>query len=374
MAQNAGSALLFIFFLVSATIVGLYLLIYAARCILVVVQATAGGMDRVEWVDEPIVDWVSSSLALVGLVLIWLVPVGFLSRGLEGTWLTGYGVLRTIILAVPAIWLTFPIGSLSSLSAVSRWVFFRPVIASRMLLLFPWTVLFYLGSAVLGALALGSTYAAIMGGRGGLLLLAGPLAAAALLIYARMLGRLAWRIIQLGPLPVSPTRKPARARKAAPDQRPLVPVEVHDPWAMPQTEPEPLAGPRVHVSPTGLLEEENCDPYGLADDKAGTASQPEEPPSGQQRPLDPEEEDARCGYGTSEQDNPQARPEQPRRKKPRRKGGQRAVRKDPPGGLFWGVVGFPWYESSLGAWLWLSLGTTVLGGLLIGLLRFLPPV
>jgi len=376
MAQSAAETLLFIVFLVGATIIGFYLLAYAARCILTVVQGTAGGMDRVEWADEPIIDWASNSMALAGLVLIWLIPIGFLSRALEGTWLPGRGALRTILLAVPALWLTFPIGSLSSLSAVSRWAFFRPVIAGRMLRLFPSTLLFYLGSALLGALALVPMYVAIVAGRPWLLVLAGPLTAAALLIYARILGRLAWRIVQLGPLKVSEARKPALVRKPTPaaPQLPLAPIEVEDPWAGPQTAAEPVAAPRAHSSPTGLLEEENCDPYGLANDKGPTQPQQEEQPAVPQRPLDPEEEEARRGYGTSEEEEKDASPEPARRKKTRRKGAPRAGRKGPPGSSFGGVIGFPWYDTSLSAWVWLSLGTTLLGALLVGLVQFMPPV
>ncbi len=336
----------------TSTVLGVYLLAYATRCLLVVVQGTAGGMDRVEWPDEPVYDWAGQSLALVGLVLIWLVPIGFLARALGETWFPGGAVLRFLLLAGPALWLTFPIGALSSLSAVSRWVFFRPVIPGRMLKLFPSTLLFYLASALLLVLAVGPWYLAVFGGLPLLLLLAGPLSAAMLLIYVRILGRLAWRIVQFGPLKVSqPGQRQPPGKPASPKPRALHRlVQANDPWADPP-ELEPVVAPHKHRSPTGLLDEENCDPYGLADAREAAAPPEEEQPP-PRRPLDPEEEDARRGYEVPEEQHKPAVTKEPSRGRgPRRKGGPRPARKkSPPGSFFGGVLGFPWYETSLSAW------------------------
>jgi hypothetical protein len=374
MAGSMASTLMFICFLLASVISGFYLLAYAARCLLVVVNGTAAGQDRVTWPDEPIIDWVTQSLALVALVLLWLIPVGFLARALEDVFLPGQRILRTLVLAGPALWLFFPIGSLSSLSSVSRWGFFRPVILGRMLVLFPSTVLFYLISLVLLFLALGSLAVSILHGPPLLLILAAPLSAALFLIYARLLGRLAWRIVQLGPIKASrPAKRPTPRKVAAKPARPRQPeAEGQDPWSVPDPDPEPVIAPGAHRSPTGILDEENQEPYGLADPKQAAQPQPEAPQA-RQRPLDPEEEDARRGYGMAEGPKKDERKrDRTPRPRARRKGAQRPAK--PPGSAFAGVLGFPWYETSMGAWMWLSMGTLIMGLMLVGLIQFMPPV
>lgn len=365
--SGLAATLLFLVFLVGSAAIGLYLIAYASRCLLVVVHGTAGGQDRVTWPDEPILDWASHSLALVGLVFLWLIPVGFLSRALEDVLFPGQGVLRMLVLAGPALWLFFPIGSLSSLSSVSRWGFFRPVIVLRMLILFPSTLMFYLLSAVIVGLSLAMLGMSILRAPA-LLILTGPLSASLFLIYARLLGRLAWRIAQLGPMPTSEPDKRPSPHKAAP-KKPRVRqsgFEVQDPWATPE-DFEPVVAPGSHKSPTGLLEETNAEPYGLADP---AKPQPEELPASQ-RPLDPEEEEIRSGYQVAaEQRTKRGETARPSRKPLRRRVGQRSAK--PPGSAFGGVIGFPWYATSLSAWAWLSVGAVVLGFLLVGLVRFMP--
>jgi hypothetical protein len=287
-------------------------------------------------------------------------------------------VLRLFVLAGPALWLTFPVGALSSLSSVSRWAFFRPVIVARMFRLFPFTLLFYLGSGLLLPLALGPWYLAVFSGKAALLIVAAPLSAAGVLIYARLLGRLAWRIVQLGPLKERQPGKPALSRKPAASPRALHrKVVALDPWADPEEEqPEPMARPQRHRSPTGVLDDENCDPYELADPSQPEPAQPEAPPPSAPPALAPEQEDAHRGYGMSGEGEAKPEPgKELRRKGPRRRPGQRSGRaKSPPGSPWAGVLGFPWYDTSLSAWLWLTLGSALLGGLVLGAVQFLPPV
>ncbi len=368
MVGSVGQFLILFGFLISSVITGLYLLAYAARCILVVVQGTAGGSDRVVWPDEPIMDWATGALGLVGLVLLWLIPIGFLSRALEEVLFPGRSVARLLVLAGPLLWLYFPLGALSSLSSVSPWAFFRPVIAWRMLVLFPATAMFYLTSALVVGLGVLLLYLSIFL-LPFLLLLSGPVGAAFLLIYARMLGRLAWRIRQLGPLLVKEPAKPRRPAPARP-RHPRPQSRAKDPWNIPTGEPETVVAPGPHRSPTGILDEENADPYGVAD-PSQTAEPSEQDPPARQRPLDPEEEEVRQGYGMSAESKTETvSRERPQRGKLRRKKERRPAK--PPGTAFAGVLGFPWYETSMAAWVWLSLGTVVLGFLLVGLRQVMP--
>ena len=160
-AAQSGNAILFILLFVAVIIIGVYVLAYTARCVLVVFQGTALGEDNVTWPDEPIADWVGGSVHLVALILLWVMPIGFLARGLGSVWLERDPALRMLLLLVPGLWLLFPIGLLSSASTVSRWAFFRPVIVWRSAAIFSSTIVFYLATAFIWAWASGLWYGAL---------------------------------------------------------------------------------------------------------------------------------------------------------------------------------------------------------------------
>ena len=134
---SAGEAIFFMLLFVSLIVVGLYVLAYTAHCVLVVVQETGMGQDEVTWPSEPIQDWLGHAVLFVELLGIWLVPAGMAARMLRNVWLPDEGVLRVLLLAGPGLWLFFPIGLLSSLSASSRWVPFRWTIFCQFLASLP---------------------------------------------------------------------------------------------------------------------------------------------------------------------------------------------------------------------------------------------
>src|SRR5439155_26740069 len=108
-----------------SVIVGAYVLAYAAHCLLTVVEQTAAGAEQVTWPDEPAADWLSRAVFLAILLAVWLTPAGILARALREGLLPGEPGLRLLVLAVPGLWLLFPVGLLSSLSATSRLNVFR---------------------------------------------------------------------------------------------------------------------------------------------------------------------------------------------------------------------------------------------------------
>ncbi len=205
--SSAGSTLNFLTFLVASSIVALYLLVYGARCMLVVIEGTSAGWDRVKWPDEPVTDWLNKSLTLVGMAMLLLVPVGFLAAGLGNVWLPDEPIWRNFLVIGPALWLLFPIGAMSSLSAGSIVVLFRPIIVARMLRALPFTLVFYASSAVVLALAVVPWYLTVAGQITPLLLVTGPLSAAMLLIYARQVGLMGWKIVPHGPHRGTPRRQ-----------------------------------------------------------------------------------------------------------------------------------------------------------------------
>src|SRR5262249_51177491 len=158
--------------------------------------------DEITWPDEPIIDWLLRSVYLAVLLVIWLFPAGVLSRALSNVWLTHSGSLRLLLLAAPGIWLLLPFGLLSTLSANSPWVVFRPLIAVQMLRLFPSTVVFYLSSGLVLALGCALWYVALFVGVVPLVPVAAVVGGGLVLIYARLLGRMGW-LIQRLEVPVS---------------------------------------------------------------------------------------------------------------------------------------------------------------------------
>jgi hypothetical protein len=285
---NAGPAILFMLSFAASIIVGVCVLAYAARCVLVVVQETGLGQDEIIWPNEPYVDWLGHAVQFLELLGIWVAPAALTARLLRNVWLPDEAALRVLLLVGPGLWLFFPIGLLSSLSAQSRWVPFRWSIFVCFLRLAPAALLFYAQTAVLLGVAVVPWYCALFGGRSVLLPVAAVVSAAVLFIYARLLGRLACLIQRLP----APQRTPARAkaakrpqpqRKKTRKQKP----KVQDPWAVPEEEereqkirkrfpwakkPQDKPKPGYHVPSA-----EEIEGYGFAQEKPAAEPPPEKP-------------------------------------------------------------------------------------------------
>ncbi len=123
----------FVYMLVTAIIVTLLVVAYAMHCLLVVVRDTADGNDEVTWPAEPFQDWAGAALHLVVVIAAWLAPVGLLARALRKEWLPDDDALRFLLLAVPGLWLLFPVALFSSLSGSSPWFVFRPIVVWKLL-------------------------------------------------------------------------------------------------------------------------------------------------------------------------------------------------------------------------------------------------
>ena len=321
---NVGIATFFMLSLVAELIIGLYVLAYAMHCLLVVVRDTGDGNDEVIWPTEPFQDWVGGALHLVVVVVVVLAPAGILSRSLSKQWLQDDPTLRFLILAVPALWLLFPVALFSSLSGSSRWFVFRPVVVWNLLRAAPFTAAFYLASALLAAAVGALGYAALLTNWGIFLVpVAAAGVAAGFLMYGRLLGRLAWRMGRLSTGWRKGTKKP-RPRVGG--------VQAQDPWAMPEeARPEPL--PEQETTPYGKTRQ-RVKGYGLAPE---APAKPPEPP-------------------------PETKPQPERVERPRRADPQ-------PGPPFLGVIAFPWYERSRKAWLLLTLGFLATGAIGFVILR-----
>jgi hypothetical protein len=282
-------------------------------------------------------DWLGGSVHLVLLVVMLLVPFGLTAHVLRTSWPIDGG-LRFLLLAVPGMWLLFPVGLLSSLSATSRWVFFRPAILGRLLQLFPTTVGFYLLTAMLALAAAAIWYGALFTGHGWLLLPAALVGSAALLIYARLLGRMALLIHRLNPVEsaaAKPARKKPRKKKRKRSPEP-------EPPSAPPPEAADSGEPRKKLTPYGT-EAEDVGEYGLAE-----APPPPDEPESQQELYE--------GLASGDEEDEEA-PRQAERG-PRRR---REPVSAPAAPLLSGVFTFPWTGLTLRAWIWLSMGGLALG-------------
>jgi hypothetical protein len=352
---EAGNVILFVLSLAGWAIVASFTFAYAAHCYLVVTQATAAGLDRVEWGDEPIIDWLYEALYVGFVVLLWVMPAGLLWRGLRNDFLPDDPGLRFLLLAVPGLWLLFPVGLLSSLSSSSRWIPVSPRVVARLLRIFPSLVLFYLLTGLLFAAASTCTYVGVFTPGWYVLPLAAVAGSAVLLVHARLLGRLAWLMGQLRDKP-RPEKKAVMARnrrsKAA---RPRRGTTAHDPWAVheeePYDEPPPAAGYSVveveeKPAPLPSYVEPVPDPYALTENANEPAPAPQEAPF-----LEREKAQIEREVKLRERTPPNPPPALP---------------------LFSGVFTFPGYQDSLKAWLWLTCGGMATGGMFRMVLLFSP--
>jgi hypothetical protein len=360
-----GAAIVFVCLLAALGLFAVLTAAYAANCFLVAVEQTAAGIDDVAWPDEPLVDWVGKPVFLVWMVAFWLVPTGFLLRYLKDSFLPHEPILRFLLPSAFLLWLLFPISLLSSLSAQSRLVFFRPAILVGFLRCFPSVFLFYGITLVLLAI----TAAALAMGLqpGGLMLapVAAAVAAAALLIYGRLLGRVAWLLNQLQPLESQsesePESQPAPKKKKP---RKVEGLEANDPWAVPETKRKRRKKAKAKPPPTLPVAG-----YGLA------AEEP--PPLPKEPPLDgslPVGRDARFAeedlpheeVAGSDEEGPGSRLEE-------RLARRREEEPEPPAyPMLSGVFTFPWYSSMLKHWVLLGAAGTFLLVLWQMMLAFWP--
>jgi hypothetical protein len=376
MLGGFGQALIFLATLAATAVVGTYVLLYAAHSLLVTINGTAVGEDVVRWPDEPILDWMGGALHLIVLALLWLVPIGIIARAVAPTLAPSDKALGFLMLAVPALWFFYPIGVLSSLSSASRWVFFRPAIAIALLRLFPYTVLFYLVSAILWVGGAALWYVAILTTASWVLVLAALVSATGILIYGRLLGRLAWLIHRLNPekpslpsaeLPVVTAPKKNKAAR----KRPRKPASnAVDPWAIPEEEEKPKEKGKVR-DPWGR-EMDEPESYGLA--RAQTPPIEEAPPP---RKRIVEDDDSPLSMTPPESEPPREKPQLPpeldaatKRAIEERERGSPAP--PPPSPLVSGVYTFPWYEQSMKAWVWLAFGSLLLGFMIRMLMQLVP--
>lgn len=381
---NAGTAIIFVCLFAASIMVGVGVLAYAARCVLVIVQETGLGQDEIIWPSEPIQDWLGHAVQFIELLGIWLAPAALAGRLLRHVWLPDDGALRVLLLAGPGLWLFFPIGLLSSLSSQSRWVPFRWTIFLCFLRAAPAAIVFYIITGILLSAAVLPWYYALFGGRAALLPVAAGVSAAVLFIYARLLGRLAWIIQQL-PTPqqapakaTAPKRpQPRRKKKRKPSS------EVQDPWAVPEDEeraheknkhfPWAKESPRQPKPGNQSSSAEEIESYGFAEEHPVPGPAPEKPAHSRSA-ISPDETEAYDVRDPTELQPPT--PREPRDEVFAEQVRQRVAERTrvkpvlPRHPFVNGVYTFAFYSACLPNWLTLSLAFLTEGGLVHLMIEF----
>jgi hypothetical protein len=321
-------------------------LVYASHCFCVVVQDTAAGLDEIKWPSESVGDWMVQAVLLCWQVLVWLAPVGMVLRGLKPAFVTEEPWLVLVLFGV-VLWVLFPIGVLSAMSGGSRWVFFKPKLLLGLGRILPTTLGFYALTALVLVAGLAPWYFAVTGS-GMLVLVAALVGAAALLIYARLLGRLAWRLNHIEKVRLPRFRPPTLEKKKT--QRSVI---VEDPWG-PPPEPKPKRKKKKKREQTEFTPSE--DVYGLATEPEPTPLPPSELPLDGYTLAAPEPSASAAA--------PELGPEPPSASALEMRLVERTPQAKPPAlPLFNGVWTFPWYPTTLRAWVWLGMGGIAVGGI-----------
>lgn len=228
--------ILFVLFLVAATIAAFFAWAFASHCVLTVIEETAAGNREITLENDPLPDWIWKGWYLAWMIAVWVAPSMFLAFILAPFFEERWRGPAYVIVAASAFWLAFPVSLLSSLAAESRWTVLHGGVFAR-LVRQPGAWLTFL---LLTALVVIPSAAAV-----GWQLLSNHIAAvivapfvlgAGMLLYARFAGRLA-EVLQYTKLPFRRKEKPKRRTK-----RKRI-VEVTDPWEMPEETPDAFVQP-----------------------------------------------------------------------------------------------------------------------------------
>ncbi len=212
-------------------IAGFLFALFLATAYLTVLQSTGAGAKGVVWTRESVPENFWKPFYVGGLVILWLGPALILGRAAGGG-------LASQALSMLLFGLAFPVSQLSSLSGPSIWIPLWPDVFLRLARRPALTAGFYGLSAValvVGGLATRWTFSTASLP---LLFVGAPLLVVSILVYARLLGRLAFV------LSFPPANR--GRRKTKPDRLNAV--------ASPTGEPQTLDAPAAEMLPDDVIE------------------------------------------------------------------------------------------------------------------------
>lgn len=208
-------AVIFVPALVAAALCAFAFFTFAAHYYLTILESTAAGSKDVIWHGESITDAFWKPFYLGWLLVLWLGPAYVIGRSLAGS--SGAAWLG---LAVPVFvaWALYPVSQLSSLCSSSVWMPLHPQVFAR-LAQKPAAVAGFF-ALTLPVFALGGVafrWAFLTSGEWELLFVGVPLLSLALLLYARLLGRLAFALMFTRDLLRRKKKKKPKKEKAGAD-------------------------------------------------------------------------------------------------------------------------------------------------------------
>ncbi|MBI1310703.1 hypothetical protein GC176_05295 [bacterium] len=177
------------FFVLAQIAFAVWSMAYASSCLMSILHDTSAGLDRVEgWPDGGVFDWMSDLLAVGYLFLV----SGFVSlipaKALEPL----IGFQSPLVLVVQAF--VFPIALVGGLDAESIWLpWSGTVVRSLKTIPRDWLI-FYGLTLVVAGVGNGFLLACLIKSYWLFGVMLGPVLASQCFIFARLIGRLAWRI------------------------------------------------------------------------------------------------------------------------------------------------------------------------------------
>ncbi|MFK7821210.1 MAG: hypothetical protein AB8G99_21025 [Planctomycetaceae bacterium] len=189
-AAGVASAVL-AFIVLPAFWIGLWIFSYATACAFIVVQETGAGNNEIrEWMEGTWKDWASDLfcvgyIACLPLAIAW--PI---------VQLTGYSYSQAAIPLAILEFLCFPVALLSALEQDSIWMPVSPPILKSLFKVIDGWFVFYVVSSLLFVACGAMSYFAVSSASILMAFGIGPVFSAAMFIYARLIGRLGWLILQ----------------------------------------------------------------------------------------------------------------------------------------------------------------------------------
>jgi hypothetical protein len=272
MAGDFAHAVIFLCGMLGWVLLATSLCAYAGYCIVVVVTDTAAGVDSVRWPGDLMVDWIGQSIRFFILFAALLIPIGFVLTAVGKSFQPDDPVARFCILVGAWLWLTFPIALLSSMSAGQPFVIVRAAVLRDLLRLYPTVIVFYVITSAAAYAVAFLWNQALFGQESWMMPFAAVASSAGLLIYARMIGRLGWLIVNS-----VPARRKRPVGKLKPKLRKQ--IQVSDPWAAPVVEErKPKPKPKLMPEPIPKKREDEDDEWGPATPYGLNAEPPCRPP------------------------------------------------------------------------------------------------
>ncbi len=218
------TAVVFVPLLAFTTVFAFAVWCLASHVFVSVTEETSAGNQVIQWEEGGFLDCFRQGVYLAWLVGVWVVPAMLVAGVATARMDEAQRSYAFALIGFIVFWLTFPLSLLSSMAAESRFALFHVGLFQRLARRGGDVLIFYLLSGLIVAVCVPLVPWLINGNSFVSCVVAGPLLALAVLLYGRLMGRLAC-LARL-------TRIRRRKKKKKP--KPTSATEVSDPWEVPE--------------------------------------------------------------------------------------------------------------------------------------------